>query len=1081
MKQSCRLVCLLFLIFFSPKMQKLYAYAKPDSIVAVRDSTINYRFAESRVFESKHLVNLPHIEFIDYQLQAPGAYEIENNEYFSIGFRQSSSNLYIDGMQLLDGWDFPKKALIKLTISTYDHPIELGFAGHSIFEGKTNSFLDEFEIMVDINNDRSYDMSGYEAELVINKPLWKINREHSKSINLFIAARIVYQNKPYPVWKETARASDSFLSEVSDEPFVSDDSFYFYRSADIDENGVVTGYGFTNHPNKGIYPYFKLEIPFTDEAQLNISNYSVFEEQRKYLHENAMFNGNNDPLQQKKNNDTYLEWNHSFKVEGKQLDYKLFGQYSAHKSVISSNVHKDNFFDYGYLGQFITYRTPIFELGLYDFQAVWEQVGFSDTLLLFNPMGSNPNLSAYTSQLFSSGQNFRNTTELAIAGGLLNGNNPKMVYDLFNSLGSVHNYYQESEMQKFRAGANLGFNVGRHYLKAGFEYNHETDRYYQLEPARLWPFMRGLSNRHLLLMDHSNPTFIYNPEGSIDTVMYPVFYDAELQSDFDKNLRQALGLLPDGSDFILIDSYNPHTNQILYYDEEGILRTLSTPDNLLSLSLFSARELQGYGNQVAQYAGYNYLGNKSKSNDNPYSYFEDFSVGPEREEYWAFYLEDSFNWNKLKAKLGFRVDIYDANRPVLIDPYSLVETFTAGEVDISLFEGYTKPSNIGDDYVVYVNRNNDPTRIMGYRNDNKWYLASGAETEYPDILDAGSGVQPYMKYPDIRIGDPGWNPGNVFTVYRPVVNFLPQLHFDYTFNEKISGEFKYSSYTVNPDNNKYRPDVFLFPYAQQFETIRNNTDLKPTRIEQLITGVNFSLHQKLRAGIYYQYQAVNNAIAPMLFLEAYPSSYFMLVNSSKYSTNGLTFNMAFINRSEAGLNGNIELVKLFTNKNELRFFETSDAVFNGNISYSFGGQAFSNTGKFLNSALSNVTLATFFQYRKGLPFRLIETFGPGVIAYQPYFRRLDFQIRKSLPLKDDYLMSFYITAENLFNFKNVYQVYSSTGLADDDGFLDAPVNQRYINSMYNPEAFRLLYKQYLNNPAHFSNARIVRLGVCLSF
>ena len=65
---------------------------------------------------------------------------------------------------------------------------------------------------------------------------------------------------------------------------------------------------------------------------------------------------------------------------------------------------------------------------------------------------------------------------------------------------------------------------------------------------------------------------------------------------------------------------------------------------------------------------------------------------------------------------------------VLADPHLLYAAHTA-DANTDLINGQTFLSTIGDDYVVYVNNIDDPTAIVGYRNNDgdTWYNAEGLQ------------------------------------------------------------------------------------------------------------------------------------------------------------------------------------------------------------------------------------------------------------------------------------------------------------------------------------------------------------------
>ena len=60
-------------------------------------------------------------------------------------------------------------------------------------------------------------------------------------------------------------------------------------------------------------------------------------------------------------------------------------------------------------------------------------------------------------------------------------------------------------------------------------------------------------------------------------------------------------------------------------------------------------------------------------------------------------------------------------------------------------------------------------------------------------------------------------------------------------------------------------------------------------------------------------------------------------------------------------------------------------------------------------------------------------------------------------------------------------VYPFTGNADDDGYLSEPEWQRQINTQLDPESFRNLYGNFVNNPGNYSTPRQIRLGLMFNF
>ena len=75
---------------------------------------------------------------------------------------------------------------------------------------------------------------------------------------------------------------------------------------------------------------------------------------------------------------------------------------------------------------------------------------------------------------------------------------------------------------------------------------------------------------------------------------------------------------------------------------------------------------------------------------------------------------------------------------VLRDKYLLYDSYTAGNNDPLGLIGNT-PSTIEDSYVVYVDDVSNPSEIVGYRDNETWYNASGLQISDPNLLAEAAG------------------------------------------------------------------------------------------------------------------------------------------------------------------------------------------------------------------------------------------------------------------------------------------------------------------------------------------------------
>ncbi len=1063
---------------------------KTDSIIDWANTSASFKLNQEQI------QRLPFRQMSSFGMLAPSAYQQKGSTTYYYGVGSSGNNYFIDGMQLSDVTDFPTRIVESYELYTRQAPIRMGFnIGGITAIGTLNS--QEFEALVDVNTNQAYDMSSVTGQLYINIPFAGKKKNTGKTYpTLLISGKYTTTNNTDPVWKKTQQLKGETLAYLQENPLrPSGNGYGTYRNADF-----VSAEDFTdrkvpeNSGQSGLYPFVKLQIPTTKNGNLSLGNYSVIDETQVYNHDNSMFNSSKNAIKTRRNYDNYIRWSHNLNLANDiRINYELNLQYSNHYQQIGDPDHGKNFLDYGYLGKFTTYKMPTFEIGSVYVDSMYYSNLYIlnswhyDTLVTFEPSVINPYMAAYTSNYFSiyEGQpagHYQNMDFILLGGGLVNGSTIYPIFGLYNGTGTSTSGYNESSAEKLRVALNLNADIKTHHLSFGGEYNQENLSHFAVNPNGLWRIMDGLTNFHLWDLDLDNPQLISH-EGHADTVIYYPKYNAHSQRDFDKNLRMALGLPVDGVDFILINSYDRQNNTINYYDKYGVMKTLNTPENLFSLDLFSAEELLNGGLPFVQYVGYDYTGKKQNSSD-PYAFFEDWSISPNKPIYGAAYLQDEFNFKKLHVNVGVRVDIYNANRPVLKDMYSLFPAYDVNEAKNMGEIEFTQPGNIAGDYVVYVNKVIDPTRVVGFRDGDTWYAADGTEIQDLWLLDFGNGVSPYLTNPQIdKISDEDWNPGMTFTDYSKTINVLPQISLDYPLTNRINLYTHYNSFTQNPRSyNDFRPDQYYnWDYASYFTV--DNSALKPMRAGKLFAGITWLIWKNLVADVSYLNITIDNYMYVKEIDGGYPTNYTTVVNSDKrIMTQGIETSLNWTNTTNSGLSGGLNITNLTSDESDLNYFQVSNLVANVHLGYRFGdalhfsGPSWANIG-----VLHGLSANFFYQYRHGMPYQYTENNIVRGIKHMPPVKLCNLNIQKDMALGKKSLLNVYLTIENVFNFKNVFNVYPATGQGDNDGFLTNPAKQSYINAQTNPDSFRLLYQLHLYDPSYYDIPRIWRIGIVLKY
>lgn len=1076
-----------------------------ENQISIPDSTIILsKIGNSLQLNHEQIQSLPFRNLSSYGLVAPSAYRLKGNRMFYYGIESTRNHTFIDGMQIADASSFPVRLIQSYSLYTTQAPINMGFTSGGITAIETLNQLTDFTILFDVSYDQAYDAQGINGEMLINIPFSSAKNKTSnkKAPSLLIAGKYSWTNNTDPVWKRTQKLNSETLAELTTNPIrppftygVVEQNAEYVTSVDMMSQKVPDNSGKT-----GIYPFVKLNLPVSKNINLNIGNYSVIDEAEIYNNANALFNTAGNATRSRQNFDTYVNWNHNIEInENLTLNYDFNFQYSNYYFKIRDKRHEDRFFDYGYVGKFTTYKMPTYELGSDSvdgqyYKNVWVLNSWDyDTLVTYEPSNINPGLSAYTSDYYDiySGQptgHYRNINDLTMGGGRINGMASPTVYGLYNNTGNVTAGYQESSFEKIRATFQMKADYKSQHFTIGGEYNRESQRHFSISPNGLWNLIRdgrGLTNFHLRQLDKDNPILLtYN--GHADTIQYYRKYDANAQREFDKNLRIALGLPIDGLDYIVTDSYDRERNTIDYYDKYGNMHTINTPENFWSLDMFSEQELLNNGHSMINYAGYSYTGKKQKGNIDPYSFFENFTIAAAKPKYWSVFIQDEFELKNLRVRLGLRMDVYNANRPVLRDVYSLYPIYNAKEATALSELVFDKPDNIGDDYFVYVDKIHDPAKVVGYRNGHSWFNGDGIEILDPTILDVGNGISPYLIEPDIHsFENENWTPSMTFQDYSQTVNLLPQISIDYTIIKRLNIYTNYSSFTSNPTYfSDFRPEQYYFFNYYSQSQIMSNPALKPMRAGKFFTGIKAIIWKNIVADASYIYTTIDNLVSTKKFVGAYPNDYTVIANKEEgISTQGFEVTLEMVNQLVSGLNGSISYTRLFPKHDRFINNYISNMVINADLSYQFGrGSNFAGPSWFNEKLFQGFSASIYYQHRNGLPYMATSNnyFYEGV-AYTPNINIFNVNIQKGFMIGNKTMMNVYLIIENLFNFKNVFKVYSDTGLPDDDGFLSDPQWQNQINNQLNPDSYRLLYQLKLYNPQFYDIPRIWRIGVIFRY
>jgi hypothetical protein len=821
----------------------------------------------------------------------------------------------------------------------------------------------------------------------------------------------------------------------------------------------------------------------------------------------------------------------------KSAFYSIMVDYSKTKAESYDPKHKFNLFNYGHVGYFTTTTVPSYTFnpndvgnGLPGFQ----HDGFKDVVVDFTPSDINPELAAITTQYYRiyNGQpagHFENLNQIFAGNALRNGDIPNSVYSIWSNIGTPYNGFGKNENDQFRVTGSGSVNIGDHSVSLGFEYEQRFDRGWSNGlngPIGLWQIARQYANKHIEELDLNSAQYDTDEASGYSRVTYDrlntgyaytsgtgEFGGAENgdnQEYFDYKLREKLGFDPAGTDYIDIDRYDP---------------------NIFQFDMFTPDELFNQGQNFVEYYGYDHTGEKVRGATDINNYFNKFDengnyerfIGSFQPVYISGYLMDRFAFNDIVFNVGVRVDVFDANQPVLKDKYLVYTANTVSEAKAIIANNpgaYTNmviPESMGDDYVIYVNDINNPTQVNGFRNGDQWYNANGIAIEDPISLRGPKGIAPWVKDPSAVANKKV--SADAFEDYKPQVNVMPRIAFSFPISDEASFFAHYDILTKRPTTGaRFNPIDYQFIDART--NVINNPNLLPEKTVDYELGFQQVLTRTSSLKISAFYREQRNMVQLQSIYEAFPNTYRTYGNRDFGTIKGLT--VAYDMRRT----GNVRMTAAYT----LQFADGtgSDAssaasLINAGLPnlrnvfpYSFDqrhafaitfdyryGEGADYNGPMIGDAriFENTGLNLLTNIYSGSPYSVATMItGQGVGAANaglsgttngsrlPWQYRLDLQLDRTFNLemgkednKKTTFLNVYLRVTNLLNQQNVLNVYRATGNWDDDGYLAAAQYQASIQNQQDEQSFRDLYAMKIQNPFNISSPRTIRLGVKFDF
>ncbi|HRG88589.1 MAG TPA: carboxypeptidase regulatory-like domain-containing protein [Chitinophagales bacterium] len=1136
---------------------------------------------------AQEIANMPTRNITDIAATTSGVFQGDQGKGIQIrGGRDAGTQYYIDGVKVIGVPTLPATSIEQLQVITGGVPAKYGDLTGGIVNISLKGPSSQFNGGAEVQTSQGLDAYGYNlANAYISGPIWKqksTEKRAGKTIMGFFAAfEYLRQQDPNPSAIGVWQVRQDVLDELRMNPLRKKESSkgFDLASENLTYKDMYKQKVKPNTVEQNFRGNGRIDIRPADNITLALGGSATYRKYHDWVDRYTLLNAENNPLNTQLNWRVYGRFTHNF--SGKQADddestggkkkkssafqnayYSLQVDYEKYSTKYEDDTHGDKVFNYGYVGKFQTLRSPVFQYDTFmknnTIVTGWKHQGFADTSVLFTPSDLNQYSTRYTQQYYEllggspdingayqlfgddNAEFTSNIFQIQSSGPLINGqrtDRPTKVYNVWFNTGRQYGGYGiDNDNDQYRVRLEGAFDIlkpgapsrNKHAFEFGVEFEQRIQRSYTVSPFALWELARGLANTHLSELDLSNPTLLingnsYSFEDGVgqfkltDTIMFDRLYNAETQTFFDKKLRESLGKPITNTEIIDVDALSP---------------------DQLNLNMFSPENLLRDGSAVVAYRGYDPYGNKLTKQPSFNDFFTKRRADGELERaipafrpiYTAAYISDRFYFKDLTFNVGVRIDRFDANQKVLKDDYSLYPIFTKSEATTLGGNAVTHPSNIGDDYYVYVDNAKAPTSVAGYRKGNIWYDRFGNELTSGEKVAAASStgsIQPYLKDPNSDIKDPDkFDPNGTFTDYKPTIIVMPRLQFSFNLTDKALFFAHYDILAQRPSNRVIMdPTDYLF-FNDNIGGTLNNPNLKPEKTIDFELGFKQKVSATAAVTISAFYREFRDQVQVRKIIYAYPKDYITYGNIDFGTTKGFILDFDLRRTSNVTLKANYTMSFAegtgsddrsqanLVNSNQPNFRSINslnyDArhMINLNASYSFGeGKDYNGPVVKNKQILSNFGLNLQLSARSGTPYTEQTNATPEGIdglpgrpitkgsingSRIPWYFRLNARIWKDFVFtvgkkdakrddKRELSLQIYLQVQNLIGSKNAVAVYRFTGTPNDDGYLSDPASNAAIQSALNPQAYKDLYAAYIDKPENYMLPRRIFLGAIFSF
>ncbi|MEM1319052.1 MAG: carboxypeptidase regulatory-like domain-containing protein [Bacteroidota bacterium] len=1079
--------------------------------------------------------NLPTKDVTALAAQAAGLSQADEGDNITVrGSRDNATDYYIDGIRVRgSGSLIPQSEIDQLQVITGGIEAQYGDVTGGIISITTKGPSSRYTGALEVETSRYLD--AYDYDLLsgnLSGPIIR-NKDGASVLGFRISGQYRHRLDDDPPGTDIFRVKDEVLADLEENPIRRIGATKIPAAEFLTEDDVEVLDFQPNEQDERVDLTAKIDARLSDAIDVTFTgSYSI--EEDRFTPGGGSLTGANWRLLNTQNNptDTDVRYRGNFRfrhrlsgasglsAEGsdaaaakkssliQNAQYTLQFGYEKREFDRSDPRHGDNFFNYGYIGNFDYQWVPVAGPTPVGGRPI-SNIDYRQEFLGYTPGTVNPGLANYN-DISDAGD----INDFVALNGQFVGNVTE-AWNFHTNVNQVFNSYNLRENEIYTLNVSSSFDLvpggtaekGRHSIQFGILYEQRFNRGYDLAPRGLWNVARLQANRNILGVDTTNIIGVFDPGApfntfpGLDTIpQYGTLTDTPEGLLFYQRVREA-------------------TNQGLgeYVNVDGL-----TPDQL-SLDMFSPQELTDQN--LLNYWGYDYLGNPL-GNDVTFDDFfnavdangvRTFPVATDQPIYTAAYIQDKFTFRDIIFRLGLRVDRFDANTKVLRDPFSLYEIQNAA--DFYAETGEARPPAVQDDFKVYVEGEGSNT-VRAFRRGEQWYFPDGNPANDGNVIFGGQVVTPKLADPENSdIKRTGFDTNLSFEDYEPQINWMPRLAFSFPISEAANFFANYDILVQRPASNNRVSALQYFYFNERTPT--DNPNLRPSRTINYEVGFQQRLSNSsaIKISAYYKELRDMIQVRTFLFVPSPINTYDSFDNLDFGTVKGFSFQYDLRRTGNVTLNANYTLQfadgtgsdaisqRGLTNRGNIRtlfplnFDERHRIVTTLDYRYA-KGKSYNGPTLFGKDVLSNFGVNLQMVAVSGRPYTAklqpskldgIATVGQINGARLPWNYTLNLRVDKTFDLsskgeggkKRSMGLNIYLRVQNLLDRRNIIRVYPASGSATDDGYLESPFGIGEIATIQNTgrdvQSFLNAYQWRVLNPNFYSLPRRIFLGAIFDF